>query len=79
MVLSFLSVSFRPYLKNWRCSGVRLFGTGQDMTALDEQNRIVVIGTKVLFRTQRDTLEHLAWNYETAALPLSYAGIEVKF
>jgi len=51
MVLSFLSVSFRQYLKNWRYFGVKMFDTGWDIMGLCEQNRILVIGTKVLFYT----------------------------
>jgi hypothetical protein len=51
MVLSFLSVSFRLYLKSWRKFGVKMFGTGQDITGLYEQNRVLVVGTKVLFYT----------------------------
>jgi hypothetical protein len=42
---------FRLYLKNWRYFGVKLFGTGWDMMGLHEQNRFLVIGTKVLFYT----------------------------
>ena len=49
MVLSFLSVRFRPYIKNWRYFGVKLFRTGWDIMGLHEQNRVLVIGTKVLF------------------------------
>ena len=50
IVLSlFCSVSFRPYMKNWRYFGVKLFGTGRDIKGLYEQNRVLVIGTSVLF------------------------------
>jgi len=41
----------KPKLENWRYFGVRLFGTGRDITGLYEQNRVLVIGTKVLFYT----------------------------
>ena len=51
MVLSFLSVSFKPYLKNWRYFGVKLSGTGRDIMGLHEQNRVLRINTKVLFYT----------------------------
>jgi len=39
---------------------VNLFGTGRDIMGLHEQNRVLVIGTKVLFYTQSDLLGHLA-------------------
>ena len=51
MVLSFLSVSFKLYLKNWRYFGVKMSGTGRDTMGLYEQNRILRIDTKVLFYT----------------------------
>jgi len=37
-----------------------MFGTDWDMMGLYEQNRFLVIGTKVLFYTQRNFLGHLA-------------------
>jgi len=51
MVLSFLCVSFRLYLKNWRYFGVKMFGTGWDIMGLYEQNRVLTINTRVLFYT----------------------------
>ena len=47
-------------MKNWRYFGVKLFGTGCDMMGLHEQNRVLMIDTKVLFYTYSDTLGHLA-------------------
>jgi hypothetical protein len=38
---------------------------GWDMMGLYEQNRVLVIDTKVLFYTQSDLLGHLAWNFKT--------------
>jgi len=49
MVLSFLSVSFRPYMGNWRYFGVKLFITVLDIIGLHEQNRVMVIDITVLF------------------------------
>ena len=49
MVLSFLSVSFRPYMGNWRYFGVKLFITILDTIGLHEQNRVMVIDITVLF------------------------------
>jgi hypothetical protein len=51
MVLSFLLVSFSPYLKNCRYFVVKMFGTVWDIMGLHEQNMISVIDTKVLFYT----------------------------
>ena len=44
-------VALKSKLKNWRYFGVKMFGTGQDITGLYEQNRVLVVGTKVLFYT----------------------------
>jgi len=51
MVLSFLSVSFKPYLKNWRYFGVKMFVAVWDTTGLHEQNKVFRINIKVLFYT----------------------------
>jgi hypothetical protein len=57
MVLLFLSVSFRPYPKNWRYFGVKMFGTGWDTTGLHEQSGFWVIDTKTPFYTQNNDFE----------------------
>ena len=49
-------------LENWRYFGVKLFGTGRDIMGLYEQNRVLIIDTKVLFYTWDDLLGHLTWN-----------------
>ena len=58
------SVSFSPYLKNWRYFGVKLFGTVWDIMGLHEQNRVLMIGTKVLFYMRRD----IFWGHHTCLL-----------
>jgi hypothetical protein len=63
MVLSLLSVSFRPYPKNWPYFDVEMLGTCLDIMGFCEQNRSSVIDTKVLFGTQRDTLGQFTPNY----------------
>jgi len=51
MALSFLSVSFRSYLKNWRYFGVKMFGNGRDVMGRYEQIRVLTIDTTVPFYT----------------------------
>jgi len=61
-------------MNNWRYFGVKLFRISCYQLVSYEQNGLLVIDIIVPFYTQSDLLEHLAWNYEYSALPLSYAA-----
>jgi hypothetical protein len=45
-----------------------MLGMGWDTTGLHEQNKVLVIGTKVLFHMQSDPLGRVTYNPKTDAL-----------
>lgn len=47
--VSGLLVDLKSELRDWRKIGVKMFGIGWDIVGLHEQNRVLVIGTKVPF------------------------------